>query len=144
VLHFTFIPNGQTSDQLSAMYEHIKAILKSSIEEQRFSWSEKLPNRAQMRTRDNRTPLVVAICHPEITKEIIRDLLNDMRDNSADSSNQTLPEGNVYLTQIFIAIEQVARQKRLKKYDCLTPVLEVCYPYIFNQLFHFSLPIQQC
>jgi hypothetical protein len=67
-----------------------------------------------------------------------------MRSNSEDSFNQTSSQPNIYQTQIFMAIEQVARQKRLKKYDCLTPVLEVCYPYIFNQLFHFSLPIQQC
>jgi hypothetical protein len=119
------------------MYEYITATLKSSTEEQRFSWSAEPPNLALMRTLDNRTPLVVAICHPEITKEIIRDLLNHMKDNSADFFNQTSQERNVYQTQIFIAIEQVARQKRSKNYDYLTPVLEVCNVDTFNQLFHF-------
>jgi ankyrin repeat protein len=120
------------------MYEYITATLKSSTKEQRFSWSEKPSNLAQMRTRDNRTPLVLAICHPKVTKEIIRNLLTYMKSNSEDSFNQTSSQPNIYQTQIFMAIGQLARQ-RVENYDYLTPVLDVddCDPDTFNQFFHF-------
>jgi ankyrin repeat protein len=137
VLHFTFIPNEQTKDQLSDMFKYIKEKLNPGTTQSYFPWSTEQSNLALMRTVDNQTPLVLAVCHPEITKDIIQDLLNYMRSNSEDSFNQTSSQPNIYQTQIFMAIEQVARQKRLKNYDYLTPVLEVCNVDTFNQLFHF-------
>jgi hypothetical protein len=136
VLHFAFIPNGQTKDQLSAMFECIKENLNLGTTQSYFPWSTEKSNLALMCTVDNRTPLVLAVCHPAITEKIIRDLLNHMKDNSADIFNPTSPERNVYRTQICIAIQQVAIQE-LKSYDHLTPVLDDCDPDIFDQLLHF-------
>ncbi|CAF4998289.1 unnamed protein product, partial [Rotaria sp. Silwood1] len=90
-----------------------------------------------MRTFDNRTPLILAVSHPAITDNIIRNLLTQMGYYSADIFNQSLLQKNIYQTQIFMAIAQVAKQRRLPPYDHLKLILDVCDHNILNQLFHF-------
>ncbi len=140
MLHFTFTPNRQThgQPQLSDMFECIKGKLEALASERHFPWEPKPANLANMRTFDNQTPLVVAICHPQVTDNIIRYLLNGMRNNLEDPSHRSSSEPSVDQTQVFMAIEQVARRGRgLSNYDHLQPVLDACDANIFNQLFHF-------
>ncbi|CAF3896320.1 unnamed protein product, partial [Rotaria sp. Silwood1] len=137
VLHFTFIPNGQTSSQLSDMYQYITTKLDQSTSTQLFPWRVKRKNLPLMRTFDNRTPLILAVSHPAITDNIIRNLLTQMGYYSADIFNQSLLQKNIYQTQIFMAIAQVAKQRRLPPYDHLKLILDVCDHNILNQLFHF-------
>jgi ankyrin repeat protein len=109
------------------MWKCLKDRLQSSKTTLRYVWSNEQPNLTLMCTIDNRTPLVFAVCHPEITKEIIQDLLNFMTNDSKDLDQN----------QIFITIGQVAKQS-LNSYDILTPVLDACNSHTFNQLLHFS------
>jgi hypothetical protein len=110
------------------MWKYLNETLQAPTTKWRFGWSNKQPNLALMCTLDNRTPLVFALCHPQITKEIIQVILKSMTSNSGDFLDQT---------QIFVAIGEVARQKKITSYDHLKPVLDVCDDNTFNQLFHF-------
>ncbi len=127
MLHFTFIPNENHQTPLSDMFEYITKELKSPRTGWSFPWRDEQTNLAIMRTLDNRTPLALAVCHLGVTKNIIQNLLDEIRNTT---------EPNIYPTQIFIAIEQVAK-RRLQNHDHLSPICEACDANIFNQLFHF-------
>ncbi len=136
MLHFTFIPSGQSEDQLSNMFQYLRTILKSPTSTWYRSWIDKQMNLALMRTFDNQTPLVFAMCHPEITEDIIKILLNEMSNNSKDFFTRLPSESNIYQTQIFIAFERMARQQ-FQTGNHLKSVLEICNMNMFNQLCHF-------
>jgi ankyrin repeat protein len=118
------------------MFKYITKILQPPTTGWSYPWRDKQPNLAQMRTVDNRTPLAVAVCHPKVTENIIRSLLNDIRHNPEDLFGQASTEPPLYQIQIFVAIEQVAR-RRLKTHDHLHPLCEACNADMFNQTFHF-------
>jgi ankyrin repeat protein len=118
------------------MFQYLRKKLKSSTSAWHLPWKDKQTNLALMRTFDNQTPLVFAMCHPEITEDIIKILLNEMSNNSKDFFTRLPSESNIYQTQIFIAFERMARQQ-FQTGDHLQPVLEICNMNMFNQLCHF-------
>jgi hypothetical protein len=111
------------------MWNYLKEKLKSQPEKTicGFRRNREQSNLAEMLTYDNRTPLVFALCHPEITKEIIQDFW----------AYTKIPLGEAYSTQLFVAIGEVARQKKMKNYHYLKPILHDIDAGTLNQLFHF-------
>lgn len=111
--------------------------LKGELKIESSSGRKRRPNLAQMCTLENRTPLVHAICHAQLTEEILRDLLAYMRQDGEEFSYPLLaPSYNLCETQILMGIALIARQN-FKNYEHLQPIREVCNDKIFNQLFHF-------
>lgn len=90
------------------MFQYIMTQLRSPPKSGwRFPWEDKRINLAQMRTFDNRAPLVLAVSHPNVTEQMIKSLLKEMNNNPVDFYNQSSLEPNVYQTQIFLVIEQL-------------------------------------
>ncbi|CAF1313188.1 unnamed protein product [Adineta ricciae] len=131
VLHFTFIPNGQSSAELSAMFECITENLKNPTS----SWNFAPRNLARMRTFDNWTPLVFAVSHPKVTKDIVQRLFQEMMHDGYFKLD--LDKSDILQTQIFMAIAEVARGP-IQSYNHLEPILDHCEIPIFNQFFHFA------
>ncbi len=74
VLHFTFIPGRQTTDELAAMFNYLTEKLTRSTSSSSRPQKEK--NLARARNLENQTPLVLAVCHPKITKDIVGKLIS--------------------------------------------------------------------
>jgi hypothetical protein len=113
------------------MYEVIKTCSPSP-------WKDiVLPKLAQMHTLDNQTPLVLAVCHPNITKDIVKELIDAMTENGR-SSQSDKPHNQ---TQLLLAIERAATCKKISEFDYLSPVIDKIhkdYPVALQQLPHLA------
>ncbi len=74
VLHFTFVPGRQTQDELAAMFNYLTKKLTGSTSSSPRPQKEK--NLARAYNLDNQTPLVLAVCHPNITENIVDKLIS--------------------------------------------------------------------
>ncbi|CAF1171068.1 unnamed protein product [Adineta steineri] len=127
ILHLAFIPSGQPESELHDMFKYIMGEPDSDIEEKKLPWADKAAKFARQHTLDNRTPLINAVCHPKITENIVKTLINKMKMH---------PEDQVEQIQLIMAFEQAAKG-RCPKFDHLRPIIQACEPNIIDQLVHF-------
>jgi len=114
------------------MYEVIKTSCLPS------PWKDKvLPKLAQMHTLDNQTPLVIAVCHPNITRDIVKELIDAIPENGQSSKS----DKSHNRTQLLLAIERAAACKKISEFDYLSPVIDRIrkdYPAALQQLPHLA------
>ncbi|CAF1212259.1 unnamed protein product [Adineta steineri] len=127
ILHLAFIPNGQSESELHDMFQYIMEGPDSISKTEKLPWEDKAVNFARQHTLDNRTPLINAVCHPSITENIVKTLINKMKND---------PKGPVEQIQLIMAFERAAKG-RCPKFDHLPPIIEACEPNIIDQLVHF-------
>ncbi len=141
VLHFTFIPGKQTSDELTKMFN----CLVSQADESTRSYPpvQKLRNLAQAQNLDNQTPLVMAVCHPSITEDIVQKLIFMIEIQPRDMAihflvNQSSEEMEILRIQFLMAIGQIGRRS-FTDYQHLSPIVKskACDFQTRQQLLHF-------
>jgi ankyrin repeat protein len=106
---------------------------------------EKSRDFARAFTLDNRTPIVLAVCHPKITEDVIEKLVIMMQIHPKDIVihflvNESLAESNAIQTQMLMAMEQVSRCT-FQDYNHLGPIIRFCNLRklkIRYQFFHFA------
>jgi len=108
-----------------------------------YSPVQKLRNLARARNLDNQTPLVMAVCHPSITEDIVRRLISMIEVYPQGMGihflvNQASEEKEILQIQLLMAIRQIG-QRSFESYQHLSPIVQskACDFQTRQQLLHF-------
>lgn len=104
---------------------------------------QKLRNLAQAENLDNKTPLVMAVCHPSITEDIVQRLIFMIEIYPQDMAihflvNPSPEEMEILQIQYLMAIGQISRRS-FQNYQHLSPIVKskACDFQTRQQLLHF-------